>query len=60
MTWSYAAKTVNAAKDWVEVINEFEIPQGVKYIRFGLSGSGEGSVWIDDVVFISWSRFRPE
>ena len=51
MTWSYAAKTVNAAKDWVEVINEFEIPQGVEYIRFGLSGSGEGSVWIDDVGF---------
>ncbi len=51
INWSYAAKTVNAAKDWVEVINEFEISQDIKYIQFGLSGSGKGKSWIDNVVF---------
>jgi len=51
INWNYAAKTVTGAKDWVEAINEFEIPQDVKYIRFGLSGTGEGKAWIDDVVF---------
>ena len=51
MNWGYAAKTVNAAKDWVEVTNKFEIPQDVQYIRFGLSGSGGGKAWIDNVVF---------
>lgn len=49
--WNYAAKTVNAAKDWVEAINEFKIPQDIKYIQFRLSGSGKGKTWIDNVVF---------
>ena len=42
---------MNAAKNWVEAINEFEIPQDIKYIRFGLSGSGHGKAWVDNVVF---------
>ena len=51
INWNYAAKIVNAAKNWVEAINEFEIPQDIKYIQFGLSGSGNGKAWIDNVVF---------
>jgi len=51
ITWSYASKTVTAARNWVEVKNEFEIPQDIHYIQFGLKGSGKGSVWIDDVSF---------
>jgi len=51
LEWNYAAKTVNAEKDWVDLVNEFELPEGVKYIRFGLSGSGAGKIWIDNVVF---------
>ncbi len=51
INWNHAAKTVTAAKNWVEVINEFEIPQDIKYIQFGLSGSGKGKAWIDNVVF---------
>jgi hypothetical protein len=49
--WSYGSKTVTAAKNWVEAINEFEIPQDIKYIRFGLKGSGNGRSWIDNVAF---------
>ncbi len=51
INWNHAPKTVNAAKDWIEVKNEFEIPQDIKYIQFGLSGSGKGKAWIDNVVF---------
>jgi len=51
INWNHAAKTVNAAKDWVEVLNEFEISQDIKYIQFGLIGSGKGKAWIDNVVF---------
>jgi hypothetical protein len=51
INWNYAAKTVHAAKNWVGVINEFEIPQDIKYIQFGLSGSGIGKAWIDNVAF---------
>ena len=51
ITWSYATKTVTAARNWVEIKNEFEIPQDIKYIQFGLKGSGKGKAWIDDVSF---------
>jgi hypothetical protein len=51
INWSYAAKTVTAATDWVELKNEFEIPPDIKYIQFGLKGSGKGRAWIDDVTF---------
>jgi hypothetical protein len=51
INWNYAAKTVSAAKNWVETINEFEIPQNIKYIQFGLSGSGNGKAWIDNITF---------
>ncbi len=51
INWNHEPKTVNAAKDWIEVINEFEIPQDIKYIQFGLNGSGKGMAWIDNVIF---------
>jgi len=51
INWNHAPKKVAAAKDWVEAKKEFGIPHDIKYIQFGLSGSGNGKAWIDNVVF---------
>ncbi|VAW19887.1 hypothetical protein MNBD_BACTEROID05-627 [hydrothermal vent metagenome] len=51
LNWNYAGKKIAQGVDWVDVKNEFMVDGLMKYIRFGISGSGVGAVWMDDVVF---------
>ncbi|MFH0926576.1 MAG: hypothetical protein V1872_13260 [bacterium] len=47
---TYAKEGVKDSTSWVRVNKRFTIPEGVKYIRFRLTGDGIGKAWFDDIV----------
>ena len=49
--WQYAKESVAEADNWQGVERKFIIPEGVKYIRFRLTGWKEGKVWFDEIKF---------
>lgn len=51
LDWNYAGKKIVKGNDWVETNNEFSITEPIKYIRFSISGSGIGHIWVDDILF---------
>jgi hypothetical protein len=50
--WNYAMEPVSGADNWQKVEREFTMPVGVKYIRFRLTGWGEGKAWFDGIKFM--------
>lgn len=51
LKWYYADERIVGTTEWQKISRRFMIPEGVKYIRFRLSGSGVGKAWFDDVQF---------
>jgi hypothetical protein len=51
ISWSYVAEEVDRRGAWVKAERTFRIPEGIVYIRFRLSGVGEGTFRFDDVSF---------
>jgi hypothetical protein len=51
ISWSYVIVEVDRRGAWVKVERTFRIPEGIAYIRFRLSGVGEGTFRFDDVRF---------
>ena len=49
--WHYAKESVTGADNWRCVERKFIIPDGIKYIRFRLTGWGEGKAWFDEIRF---------
>ncbi len=50
--WNDGYKKVSGARSWKGVENVYVVPEGVRFIRFRLSGAGEGKVWVDGVGFL--------
>jgi len=51
LRWFFALENVRSP-DWARVSRRFTIPQGVKYIRFRLTGAGDGEAYFDDIRFV--------
>ena len=51
LQWGYAMKSVTGNQNWQFVKGELTVPEGVKYLRFQLSGSGIGQTWFNDLKF---------
>ena len=51
INWNDGYKSITGVRLWSELESEYVVPAGVKFIRFRLSGKGEGVSWVDDVGF---------
>lgn len=54
LQWHYAKESAAGAENWRRIERKCIVPDGVKYIRFRLTGGKEGKVWFDEI------RFRRE
>lgn len=59
LQWHYAGESVTATPSWWFVERSFVIPDGVTYIRFRLTGWGEGKVWFDEISFKKGDKTVP-
>ena len=51
LQWGYAKKSVASDQNWQYFKQEFKLPLDVKYIRFQLTGYGQGQTWFNDLKF---------
>jgi hypothetical protein len=49
LKWSHGIAAAQPVEGWQAVRSEFEIPAGARWMRAGLSGSGEGRARFDDI-----------
>ncbi len=60
LEWMYAAKMVKQQNKWTKLKNSFLIPEGVKFIRIRLTGSGKGKIYADDILFKKIKRLEKD
>lgn len=49
--WNYAKESLVGLQGWTELSRRFIAKEGVKYIRFRLTGGGVGKAWFDNISF---------
>jgi hypothetical protein len=50
LDWWFAGQDVQS-QPWKHLHREFSVPEGVRYIRFRVSGTGTGESYFDDLTF---------
>lgn len=60
LDWTYAAEMVKQQNEWTKMKNSFLIPEGVKFIRIRLTGSGKGKIYADDILFKKIKRLEKD
>ncbi|MFA6217700.1 MAG: glycoside hydrolase [Candidatus Omnitrophota bacterium] len=49
LKWSYAKEVINNSNSWVDISRRFMVTQD-GYMRFRITGSGKGNVFVDNIV----------
>jgi hypothetical protein len=51
VSWNFVSDKTSQTGAWVKLEETFTVPEGIKYIKFKLSGSGSGEYRFDNIFF---------
>ena len=49
ISWNYIADKTEMTEAWTKLEKTFTVPEGIKYIKFAVSGVGAGEFRFDDI-----------